>query len=220
MSAKFTRDDGRLLRSAYFSPFCSVGAKLFRSASSTLLFAGTFAVAALTMTGCENSEKEVERTKAQLSQMGRQIGADVAAQAVETQYKQNLAPMVDATAAELSKSQTYQTVRETSSNAYDSVAATGSAAYSTTKGWFSDMPQNEKELEAMVDGWTTSFISWLGLSNGGVHARGRRSFASLSFTGPGAFGNGPKGGGPAISSRDRVRARLVGGGAGSSHPGR
>ena len=170
--------------------------------------------------GCKNSEKEVERTKAQLAQMGRQIGAEAAVTAVEGQYKQNLAPMVDATATELAKSETYRTVRQGSSDAYDSVAATGSAAYQTTRGWFADFPEDEKELESMVDGWTKGFLGWLGLTNGGVHARGRRSFASLAFTGPGPGKGGVSVGGPASTSSTRVRTALIGGSAGSHRPGR
>lgn len=167
------------------------------------------------MTGCKLGEKEAEKTKAQLSKLSRDVGAQAAAAAIEGGYKQNVAPLVSATAVELEKSETYREVKETGSAAVDSISATGSAAYDKTKELFADMPQDERELVATVDGWTDSFIAWLGLKR----MKGSIRWNSLSSP----FGLRGRASGPVAQAGtpgpgSRVRTRLIGGGG--RHPGR
>ena len=121
--------------------------------------------AAVAFTGCEHSNKEMEKTRSQLHKVARDVGVEVAVEAIGKGYDANVAPVLAASIDTVDKtmdhSETLRSVRDTGAEYLDVAKQTGGELVNKAEDVVGRIPRSEREAQQLVDGYTQDFTAWL-----------------------------------------------------------
>ncbi len=115
--------------------------------------------------GCDNSSKEMEKTRSQLKKVAQDVGVEVAFDTIGKSYDANVAPVVAAGLEHVDQtvehSETLRSVRDTGSDYLEVAKQAGSEVVVKAEHVVGRLPRSEREAQALVDGYSKDFTEWL-----------------------------------------------------------
>lgn len=122
-------------------------------------------VAAASLSACDHSNKEMEKTRSQLHKVARDVGVEVAFETVGKSYDANVAPVLAAGLASMDQtvdhSETLRSVRDTGSEYLEAAKETGGHLVNKAENVVGKIPRSEREAQQLVDGYSQDFTAWL-----------------------------------------------------------
>ena len=129
------------------------------------LGSGLIVTVVLAFSGCEHSNKEMEKTRSQLHKVARDVGVEVAFETIGKGYDANVAPVLAASLETVDKtmdhSETLRSVRDTGAEYFDVAKQTGGELVNKAEHVVGKIPRSEREAQQLVDGYTQDFTAWL-----------------------------------------------------------